>query len=82
MHNRLDDSGYPRGLRGDAIPLEARILGVATYESLLSQRPYRSSRSSESGSQRPPDERGHTLDASVVDTLLRLLSGRAQVAQP
>ena len=41
-HERMDGSGYPRGLRGDAIPLEARILAVAdTYDVLISDRPYR-----------------------------------------
>ena len=41
-HERIDGSGYPRGLRGDQIPLEARILAVAdTYDVLVSDRPYR-----------------------------------------
>jgi hypothetical protein len=41
-HERIDGSGYPRGLRGAAIPLEARILAVAdTYDVLISNRPYR-----------------------------------------
>jgi len=41
-HERLDGSGYPRGLRGDQIPLESRILAVAdTYDVLVSDRPYR-----------------------------------------
>jgi HD-GYP domain-containing protein (c-di-GMP phosphodiesterase class II) len=41
-HERLDGSGYPRGLRGEQIPLEARILAVAdTYDVLVSDRPYR-----------------------------------------
>ncbi|MDM8000625.1 MAG: PAS domain S-box protein [Dehalococcoidia bacterium] len=41
-HERLDGSGYPSGLRGDEILLEARILGVAdTVEAMSSHRPYR-----------------------------------------
>jgi HD-GYP domain-containing protein (c-di-GMP phosphodiesterase class II) len=41
-HERLDGSGYPRGLRGDAILLEARILAVAdTFDAMTSYRPYR-----------------------------------------
>jgi putative nucleotidyltransferase with HDIG domain len=41
-HERIDGSGYPQGLRGDRIPLEARILAVAdTYDVLVSDRPYR-----------------------------------------
>ena len=41
-HERLDGSGYPRGLQGEQIPLEARILAVAdTFDVLVSDRPYR-----------------------------------------
>lgn len=41
-HERYDGGGYPMGLRGDNIPLDARILAVAdTYDALTSERPYR-----------------------------------------
>jgi HD-GYP domain-containing protein (c-di-GMP phosphodiesterase class II) len=41
-HERLNGSGYPSGLQGDAILLEARILAVAdVVEAMCSQRPYR-----------------------------------------
>ncbi|WP_049757163.1 HD-GYP domain-containing protein [Ammonifex degensii] len=41
-HERLDGSGYPRGLRGEAITLEGRILAVAdVFAALISPRPYR-----------------------------------------
>jgi HD-GYP domain-containing protein (c-di-GMP phosphodiesterase class II) len=41
-HESLDGSGYPAGLRGDEIPLEARILAVAdTFDAMSSNRPYR-----------------------------------------
>ena len=43
-HERLDGSGYPRGLKGDQISLEARILAVAdTVEAMATNRPYRHS---------------------------------------
>lgn len=41
-HERLDGSGYPSGLRGDAVPLLAQIVGIVdVYDALTSQRPYR-----------------------------------------
>lgn len=41
-HERFDGTGYPEGLRGEAIPPEARIVGIVdTFRSLLSDRPYR-----------------------------------------
>ncbi|WP_205699488.1 diguanylate cyclase [Conexibacter sp. SYSU D00693] len=41
-HERPDGRGYPRGLRGDAIPLEARVLAVAdAFEAMTADRPYR-----------------------------------------
>ena len=47
-HERLDGLGYPDGLAGDAIPLQARILAVAdAYDAMTSDRPYRSSLSTE-----------------------------------
>ena len=45
-HERWDGSGYPRGLSGEQIPLEARIVTVAdVFDALTSNRPYRSARS-------------------------------------
>jgi len=41
-HERVDGCGYPDGLRGDAIPLEARILAVAdAFDAMMNDRPYR-----------------------------------------
>jgi putative two-component system response regulator len=45
-HERLDGSGYPDGLRGDAIPLLAQIVGIVdVYEAVTSQRPYQQTQS-------------------------------------
>jgi putative two-component system response regulator len=45
-HERLDGSGYPDGLRGDAIPLLARIMGIVdVFDAMTTDRPYRRGRS-------------------------------------
>jgi len=47
-HERLDGSGYPDGLSGEAIPLLAQIIGIVdVYDAMTTTRPYRSARSSE-----------------------------------
>jgi HD-GYP domain-containing protein (c-di-GMP phosphodiesterase class II) len=49
-HERLDGSGYPAGLRGEAIPVEGRIVAVAdVFDALTHTRPYRQSLSLEEG---------------------------------
>ena len=47
-HERMDGSGYPEGLKGDAIPLEARIMAIAdVYDALVSKRVYKEAMSFE-----------------------------------
>jgi putative two-component system response regulator len=47
-HERLDGSGYPDGLAGDAVPLLAQIIGIVdVYDAMTTSRPYRAARSSE-----------------------------------
>ena len=47
-HERFDGAGYPRGLRGDQIPLAARIFAIAdSFDAMTSDRPYRSALSTE-----------------------------------
>jgi HD-GYP domain-containing protein (c-di-GMP phosphodiesterase class II) len=46
-HERMDGSGYPDGLQGSAIPMSARVAGIVdSYDAMISQRPYASTRSS------------------------------------
>jgi HD-GYP domain-containing protein (c-di-GMP phosphodiesterase class II) len=73
-HERLDGSGYPRGLRGDQIPLESRILAVAdTYDVLVSDRPYRKGFPRERAITILREESGTHLWEPAVRALLRSL---------
>jgi putative two-component system response regulator len=72
-HERLDGSGYPKGLRGDDILREARILAVAdTVEAMTSHRPYRPAIGLEKALEEVERGRGRLYDADAVDTCLRL----------
>jgi HD-GYP domain-containing protein (c-di-GMP phosphodiesterase class II) len=66
-HERIDGSGYPDGLRGRAIPLGARIVGVAdSYDALTTCRPYRDPLTREDAILVLSEEAGCTLDPAVV----------------
>lgn len=72
-HERLDGSGYPQGLRGDAILLEARILSVAdVVEAMSSHRPYRPGLGVEVALAEITRQRGIYFDPVVVDACLAL----------
>ena len=70
-HERLDGSGYPAGLKGDEILLEAQIVAVAdVVEAMSSHRPYRPGKGLESALEEITDARGTAYDPSVVDACL------------
>lgn len=72
-HERLDGSGYPQGLKADAILLEARILGVADLvEAMSSHRPYRPGLGIELALEEIIKQRGIGFDPQVVDACLTL----------
>jgi len=72
-HERMDGSGYPRGLKGDETLFEARILAVAdVLESMASHRPYRPAFSIEETLHEIESHREQHFDAEVVDATLRL----------
>lgn len=76
-HERLDGSGYPQGLKGSEILLEARILAVAdVLESMSSHRPYRPGFGLDAALEEITRHRGITYDAAVVDACLRLFRER------
>jgi putative nucleotidyltransferase with HDIG domain len=66
-HERWDGSGYPKGLSGDAIPFESRILAVAdAYDAMTSNRPYRSALSRQEAVDEVRSGSGIQFDAAVV----------------
>jgi HD-GYP domain-containing protein (c-di-GMP phosphodiesterase class II) len=70
-HERIDGSGYPDGLAGEAIPLGARIVAVAdTFDALTSRRPYREAYSPTDAMVLLRDEAGCTLDPAIVAALV------------
>jgi putative two-component system response regulator len=72
-HERLDGSGYPRGLTGYEILLEARILGLAdVMEAMCSHRPYRASLGLKVTLEELTRNKGILYDAAVVKTALKL----------
>jgi len=72
-HERLDGSGYPKGLKGDEICLEARILAVAdTIEAMSTHRPYRPARGLEASMNEIQSEAPDKLDAKVVDAAFKV----------
>lgn len=67
-HERLDGSGYPRGISGDELLLESRILGAAdTLEAMTSFRPYRPQVSLQEALELIAAQRGRGFDTAVVD---------------
>lgn len=66
-HERLDGSGYPQGLSGDAIIAEAKVLAVAdVMEANSSFRPYRPARGTSAALERLAEQKGTKLDAEAV----------------
>jgi len=83
-HERPDGRGYPFGLAGEAIPLEARILAVAdAYEAMTSDRVYRNAIGADAARKELRTGAGKQFDAAVVAAFLRALGrGTAHGATP
>jgi len=72
-HERLDGSGYPQGLKGDGIMLEAKIIAVAdVVEAMSSHRPYRAALGVDKALEEISEKKGILYDPAVVDACLRL----------
>jgi HD-GYP domain-containing protein (c-di-GMP phosphodiesterase class II) len=76
-HERIDGKGYPDGLKGEEIPILARILHVAdSFDSMTSDRPYRPSPRIEYAISELKKHSGSQFDSYVVDAFLKVLENR------
>ena len=73
-HERWDGRGYPKGLRGDVIPLGARVLSVVDcFTSMLTERPYRPSHTYAEAIATLRENGGSTLDPDLVEKFIEIL---------
>ena len=74
-HERFDGTGYPQGLRGDEILVEARIVSVADcYQAIASRRPYREALGEDVAHRTVVEGAGSQFDPEVVDAFERVLA--------
>jgi len=73
-HERWDGTGYPQGLKGKQIPLEARIFAVVdVFDALVSDRPYRAALSKEKALEHIRAGAGRHFDPAVVKAFVMLI---------
>ena len=76
-HERYDGSGYPHGLKGEAIPLGARIIGVVdSYSAMRDERPYKKPVSHEEAIEELKRNAGVLFDPEVVNAFLYVLNDK------
>jgi len=74
-HEKWDGTGYPRGLKGDEIPLPARLFAIVdVWDALTSDRPYRSAWSREKAFSHIREQSGKHFDPEVVDLFMRVMA--------
>jgi len=72
-HERWDGSGYPRGLRGNEIPLQGRLMAVVdVYDALISERPYKKAFSHEKAVSIILEGKGTQFDPDIVDIFMEV----------
>jgi HD-GYP domain-containing protein (c-di-GMP phosphodiesterase class II) len=74
-HEKWDGTGYPRALKGEEIPVAARLFAIAdVYDALVSDRPYRKAMPREEVITYLKSQSGTHFDPAVVDLFLKVLS--------
>jgi len=83
-HERWDGRGYPRGLRGEQIPLAARVFAIAdSFDAMTSDRPYRAAMPLERALDEISDGSGTQFDPAVAGAFLELVDeGGLEVLEP
>ena len=77
-HERWDGKGYPKGLKGEEIPLISRIINVAdAFEAITSNRPYRKKRSVEEALEIIKGESKGQFDPRIVEALVKLIEKKS-----
>ena len=80
-HERWDGNGYPRGLKGEEVPLPGRIMAlVDAYSAMILDRPYRKALSLEEAVEEIRHNAGTQFDPNLVEPFLRIVSEQAQAA--
>jgi HD-GYP domain-containing protein (c-di-GMP phosphodiesterase class II) len=75
-HEKWDGTGYPRGLKGEQIPLPARIFTIVdAYDGLISDRPYRPAWTREKALEYIRSEEGKHFDPAIVEAFFRMIEG-------
>ena len=74
-HEKWDGSGYPRGLRGEEIPLHGRVMAIVdVYDALISKRPYKPAYTHEKAIEIIRESSGKHFDPAIVDVFLEVNS--------
>jgi len=78
-HEKYDGSGYPQGLKGDEIPLEARIFAIIdVFDALTSDRPYRKAWTKDKTVAYIKEQSGKHFDPQVVEVFLKTIDDNSE----
>lgn len=73
-HEKWDGTGYPQGLKGEAIPIEARIFSIIdVYDALTNERPYRKPWTKDEAIAHLRSEKGKSFDPSLVEKFIEMI---------
>lgn len=81
-HEKYDGGGYPRGLRGDEIPLAGRIVAIAdVFDALTSKRPYKKAWTEQEALDFLREQKGRHFDPALVDLFLEQMPAVRTIQQ-